>query len=133
MSAPCSRDRGSMIRLKAITITCLVGLSASPVSGAGFETIVLKDGQRITGEVVAEKASALYVDLGFDVLRVPREQVARRVKAEEAVRIAVGPGQGPVDDSSGFFSSGLLKPSPVKELVAKFGEAVVSIETPSSK
>ena len=36
-------------------------------------------------------------------------------------------------DPSGLFSSGILKPSPVKELVAGFGEAVVSIETPSGK
>jgi serine protease Do len=34
---------------------------------------------------------------------------------------------------SGFYSSGVLKPSPVKELVGKYGEAVISIETPSSK
>src|SRR5271157_4015137 len=41
--------------------------------------------------------------------------------------------QGMDIDPSGFFSSGMLRPSPVKELVSKFGEAVVSIETPSGK
>jgi serine protease Do len=36
-------------------------------------------------------------------------------------------------DPSGFFVSALLKPAPVKELVQKYGEAVISIETPSGK
>ena len=36
-------------------------------------------------------------------------------------------------DASGFYTTGVLKPSPVKELVSKFGEAVISIETPSGK
>jgi len=123
-----------MLGLTTITLACLTSLFGAPGGGAsGFETLILRDGQRITGEVIAEKSGALYVDLGFDVLRVPRDQVARRAKLEEAARLASGAAQGPVEDASGFFSSGLLRPSPVKELVAKFGEAVVSIETPSSK
>ena len=43
---------------------------------AEFETVILKDGQRVTGEVVAEKANALYVDLGYDILRIPRDQIS---------------------------------------------------------
>ncbi len=53
-------------------------LTCRPAVAAGFETVILKDGQRITGEVVAEKATALYVDLGYDLLRIPRDQVLRR-------------------------------------------------------
>ena len=55
-------------------------------SAAVFETLILKDGHRVTGEVVAEKQDALYVDLGFDLLRIPRDQVVRRGKPGEAVR-----------------------------------------------
>src|SRR3954453_19570754 len=122
-----------MLGLTTITLACLTGPFGVPGGGAsGFETLILRDGQRITGEVIAEKSGALYVDLGFDVLRVPRDQVGRRAKLEEAAGLASGATQAPVEDASGFFSSGLLRPSPVKELVAKFGEAVVSIETPSS-
>ena len=61
------------------------GLLACPMAcAAGFETVILKDGQRITGEVVAEKSNALYVDLGYDILRIPRDQVLRRAKVDEA-------------------------------------------------
>jgi serine protease Do len=118
--------------LSWMAASMLVGLLAPGSFGADFETLTLKDGQRITGEVVAEKANAIYIDLGYDLLRIPRDQIVKRSKGEEA-RTLTRPAQGVEVDPSGFFSSGVMKPLPVKELVAKFGESVVSIETPSSK
>src|SRR5262245_39184352 len=114
-------------------VALVIGLIANSPAWAGFETLILKDGQRITGEVVAEKQNALYVDLGYDLLRIPRDQIARRTKVDEAVRSAGSASQGVENDPSGLFSSGVLRPFSVKELVSRFGEAVVSIETPSSK
>ncbi|OJW15704.1 MAG: peptidase S1 [Planctomycetales bacterium 71-10] len=106
---------------------------AGEALGDGFETIVLKDGQRVVGDVVAEKPEALYVDLGYDLLKVPRESIARRAKGEEASGEVVAKPGTTVADPSGFFATGSLRPAPVKELVAKHGEAVVAIETPSGK
>jgi serine protease Do len=119
--------------VRAVAIVGLLAMADPGVWADGFETLVLKDGQRITGEVVAEKPHALYVDLGFDLLRVPREQILRRAKGEDAMRGTALTAPGVEEDPSGFFSSGSLKALPVKELVARFGEAVVSIETPSGK
>jgi serine protease Do len=116
----------------AASVLCL---AVGTAPGGVLETLVLKDGQRVTGDVVAEKPNAVYVDLGYDLLRVPKDQIARRAKVDEESAVA-GPSAavvGVVDDPSGLFSTGLLKASAVKELVAKFGEAVISIETPSGK
>jgi serine protease Do len=99
----------------------------------GFETVLLKDGQRVTGEVVAEKSNALYVDLGYDLLRIPRDQVARRTKVGEADSAPRGSTRSAEPETSGFYSTGVLKPAGVKELVTQYGEAVISIETPSGK
>jgi serine protease Do len=116
------------------TALALLGFNIAPRLPAGeFETIILKDGQRVVGEIVAEKPGALYVDLGYDLLRVPRDQVLRRARLDETSTVARGPARGPQLDTSGFYTSGVLKPSPVKELVGRFGEAVISIETPSGK
>ncbi len=109
-----------------------------PAEGrAASEVIDLKDGHQITGEVVAEKANALYVDLGFDVVRVPRDQVARRGKPGEAgaaaVASATASGRAAESDPTGFYAAGPLRAAPVKDLVARYGEAVISIETPSGK
>ena len=118
--------------LRVVAAAGLAWLMVPFASAGVFETLILKDGQRVTGEVVAEKQNALYVDLGYDLLRIPRDQIVRRAKLDEALRAAPA-SQGMDIDPSGFFSSGMLRPSPVKELVSKFGEAVVSIETPSGK
>ena len=105
-------------------------------SGMGWwpsEVIVLKEGHQVTGEVVAEKPQALFVDIGYDILRIPRDQVVRRGKVGEVAASAAA-ASGPVDsDPTGFFATGSLKPTPVKELVQTYGEAVISIETPSGK
>jgi len=50
---------------------CSPGLAAS-------EVIELKDGHQVVGEVVAEKANFLFVDLGFDIVKIPKDQVLRR-------------------------------------------------------
>ncbi len=100
----------------------------------GPEVIGLRDGHQVTGEVVAEKAGALYIDLGFDILRIPRDQVVHRSKpGEGGVPAASAAGRLSDADPTGFSFSGPLKPAPVKELVRQYGEAVISIETPSGK
>jgi serine protease Do len=109
----------------------LGGLGAGRVAAAP-EEIGLRDGHQVTGEVIAEKANALYVDLGFDILRIPRDQVVHRGKPGEGGPGAAG-ARAVDSDPSGFSFSGPLKPAPVKELVHQYGEAVVSIETPSGK
>jgi serine protease Do len=113
----------------------LVGVLLAGVS-AGWsdrEVIQLKDGHQVTGEVVAEKSTALFVDLGFDVIRVPRDQIVGRGKPGEAGRPEGPPARGDDSDPSGFFDSRSMKSLPVKELVQTFGEAVISIETPTGK
>ncbi len=96
--------------------------------------IELKDGHQVVGEVIAEKPDTLFVDLGFDVLKIPRDQVASRRKSTEAAKAAPGPPVASSDvDPTGFFMTADLKPTPVKELVHRFGEAVISIETPGGK
>ncbi len=125
--------------LRASTIVSawvvMVGLAA-PSAWAARETIVLRDGHELLGEVVLEKANAIYVDLGFDVVRVPRDQIVRRGEPLKGVGRSIGGLAASVsdEDPTGFFATGALKGAvSVKELVNQFGEAVISIETPGGK
>ena len=116
-------------------LTALLGLAliAPQASRADVERIVLKDGAEITGEVLAEKSKVIYVDVGFDVVAVPIQEIVRR-GAPDMVAPANEPGTSPAssdDPADGFFVTRTLTPRPVNELVADHGEAVVSIETPS--
>lgn len=102
------------------------------VARGDSETITLKDGQKVVGEIVADRATAIFVDLGYDLLRIPKDQIRKRVKGQEMGSGAQA-GRGPEIESSRFYSTGTLKPTGVNELVHRFGEAVISIETPSGK
>jgi len=112
----------------------LVFCLSSGRATAGVEVIALRDGHQMTGEVVAEKPGAIYVDLGFDVVRVPRDQIISRSQPGQAEKAGAAPaGRGDDSDPSGFFESRALRAAPVKDLVKTYGEAVVSIETPTAK
>lgn len=99
------------------------------------DVVELKDGHQVVGEVLAEKPGALYVDLGFEVIRIPRDQVVGRKKAGQAAAVAAPTAAAPAHDvdPTGLYQTAPLRPMPVKELVHRFGEAVISIETPSGK
>jgi len=130
-------EGGGVLLVRCLQTTAVMGLcwllAVSTVEAAEFETVILKDGQRVTGEIVAERATALYVDLGYDILRIPKDQILRRAKVDDSGPGAKSPVRASVLDTSGFYTTGVMKPSAVKELVDKFGEAVISIETPSGK
>ena len=71
----------------------------------------MKDGHQVTGEVLAEKPNALFVDLGFDVVRIPRDQVVgRRKRGAEAV---AGAATAPSDaDPKGFYKTAGARSGP---------------------
>ncbi len=111
----------------------MVATFIGTLAGAA-DVIELKDGHQVIGDVIAEKPTTLFVDLGFDVLKIPRDQVTSRRKSTEAAKAAPGiPVAASDGDPTGFFLTTELKTTPVKELVHRFGEAVVSIETPGGK
>ena len=87
LSASRARE-GSCCLLRCFRIPALMGFlclaAFSALEAAEFEVVILKDGQRVTGEVVADKPNALYVDLGYDILRIPRDQILRRAKIDES-------------------------------------------------
>ncbi|MBL8808664.1 MAG: trypsin-like peptidase domain-containing protein [Planctomycetaceae bacterium] len=83
----------------------------------------MKSGQRIEGEVLKVQKDTLFVDVGVDVVRIPVDQIQERITAEPAKPEAA-------KSETGIFMSSDLPERTVKELVSKFGEGVVLIETP---
>jgi serine protease Do len=124
-----SRALGKTAAAALLGLGCLVGPSGA--TAAEPEVIELKDGHQVTGEVVAEKASALFVDLGFDVVKIPKDQIVNRRKRGEASPAgSAGPVVATDSDPKGFYKITPGKSRPVKELVREFGEGVISVETP---
>jgi Trypsin-like serine proteases, typically periplasmic, contain C-terminal PDZ domain len=98
------------------------GLLTAPVFG--LSTLKLKNGAVIQGDILAERADRVVLDLGFTVLTVPRDEIDR-ITAENAPEAAE-------DESSGdlYRTSSGRPVLTVKENVERVAEAVVQVRTP---
>ena len=142
------------LRMFARIITVLALLAGISLGSA--ETIQLRDKTSVTGKILAEKKDQLVVDLGFTVLVVPRNQVAKIVHEDSAPapsKTNVRPSSpalatpppvvtpAPIAPSSSASSAELsdnlfhiarapLSEKSVRDLVNQLGEAVVQVRTP---
>jgi len=121
----------------------LSALVACGLPSALADTIQLKDKAAISGKVLAEKSDQIVVDLGYTVLIVPRNQVLKILRGDDATAAtkrshgskpaAGGAALEVTEPKAGFYSAPAKLP-PVRsvlELVNQIGEAVVQVRTPS--
>lgn len=88
-------------------------------------TVELTQGGSVRGEILSESAERIVVDLGFSILPVPRDAVARVVRegAASAATEASGPDLYRIDP--------VARTQAVKDLVNAIGDRVVLVKTPS--
>jgi serine protease Do len=87
------------------------------------DVIELKSGQKIEAPVLKEESDALFLDLGFDVLRVPTASINKRTHRDAAPPAATA--------EADCFLTARLPVRTVKELAATYGEGVVLVQTPA--
>lgn len=95
------------------------------LTGPGDDTLTLVDGRTLTGQVLKETDSALFLDIGFSVIEVPRASVAVRSQSD------VDADTAPAASDGKLWSSADLPALSVSAAVERFGEAVVIVRTPS--
>ena len=71
---------GAFVRIMLLMFA--VSCSFCLVCNSFADTIVLKEGQRLTGDILAEKETHIYLDIGFTVLTIPREKILKYERAE---------------------------------------------------
>jgi len=115
---------------------------AAGLSSAMADTIQLKENAAITGRILAEKPDQIAVDVGYTVLVIPRNQVAKVLRSDAPASAAKprrgargGEGSGSVetDEARPGFYSAAGKPAAIRtvlELATQLGGAVVQIRTP---
>jgi serine protease Do len=101
---------------------CVLLLAAAAPAYA--DVLELKSGQKIEAPVLKESSDALYVDLGFDVVRVPTAMISKRNHKTDS-----GPPPGAAETDC--FLTARLPVRTVKELAATYGEGVVLVQTPA--
>lgn len=93
------------------------------------DELVLKSQAAITGNILVEKSDQVVIDLGYTVLTVPRNQIAKIKRKKEAVAESQAP--VPTLTKKGlYFTSTRATEQPVRDLVGQIGEAVVQVRTP---
>lgn len=99
-------------------------------AAADAEVITLNDGQRIKAPIIHQNTETVIVDLGFDLLRIPRKSV-RDIAAAEKSPDADSGGQAVATDD--LYSTRDMPPRSVKQLAERFGEGVVLVSSPSGR
>jgi len=106
------------------------------------DKIVLKEGQTLTGEIILEKETQLYVDIGVTVLTIPKDKILRYEYAEatetkdadvsDANTPAAGAGspQSPASGPDRMYKTADLKKTTIEKCVDAVSEAVVKISSP---
>ena len=113
----------------------LVGLWACALCLA--DTIVLKEGQRLTGDILAEKETQLYVDVGVTVLTIPKEDILEyeytdELKIEDADFNDLYAEIDKVQPSAGqLYRTANLKKTTIEKCVDAFSESVVKVSSPA--
>lgn len=110
-----------------IVLTCFLQVAAPQVEEAPLVVappvvLHLGEGKELVGQIAKETNEAVFLDIGFDILRIPHTFIVRR----EAVGAKTEDEGLVVED---LFSRAELPEVSVKEGVRRVGEAVVKIES----
>ena len=105
------------------------GGTASPAAD-GRTLIMLKNGNRLSGEVLKEKADSVVLDLGFTVLTVPADDILeRRLESQAAADLK---SEGGPDRIYTEADPRALPERPVKALADELAGSVALVQTPAA-
>ena len=91
-----------------------------------FHTFELKNGSEIKGEIILERPDFYYVDLGFQLMPVPKTSVLRLMDVESKGDAVVNLSK----EDSLYEVSNDRSDQPIREWVDQLGEAVALVQTP---
>jgi len=100
------------------------------------DTVVLKQGHSLTGSILAEKKTQIYLDIGLTVLTIPKDKI---LKYEYTGTVELQPEAGQkitdkelsVDDPAQLYRTADLKKTTIEKCVEAVSEAVVKINSPA--
>lgn len=110
----------------------------------GGDTIQLKDQAALTGKILTEKKDTVYLDVGYTVLSIPKNQIVKLVRSSDSepeapakastrgATATPAPVPAPTTDPGALYAvaTGQEAERSVRDLVASLGEAVVQVRTP---
>ncbi len=116
--------RHTVWRATLLLSVCAGSFGLAGLHPAAADEILLKKGQRISGEVLKETDEAIFVDLGVEVVRVPLDEIRSRSASETSSKMEE-------TSARGIYTVGRMTERSIKALAELLGPAVVLVSTPS--
>lgn len=120
----------SMFRLWALA--CLIGPLTLILSG---EVVKLKDGAWLKGKILKQNQSVVIMDLGYDVIRIPRSEVAD-ISITDHRETSGGPGAASpyaLEEDHPLYTAKALETLTVADSAGHSQEAVVLVRSPGGQ
>ena len=127
--------------MKSKILTILIFVNISLLNSACFaDTIILKQGQTLTGDILAEKETLLYLDIGITVVTVPKEEILeyKYTKAHKAENIDVidvndlsVKAEKQQEPAGQLYKTAKLEKTTIEKCVDEYSEAVVTVSSPA--
>jgi serine protease Do len=98
------------------------------------DTVVLKKGQSLTGSILAEKKTLVYLDIGVTVLTIPKEDI---LEYEYTNQLPNSGSQSQIEnrkskiENSQLYHTANLEKTTIEKCVDAFSEAVVKVSSPA--
>lgn len=109
---------------QSLNVSLCIAFAILAASASHADTIVLKSGQQIVGQVLKVQQDSVFVDIGVDVVRIPLDRISERIEDNPSAK------PEEIKTDSGLLQSAKLQVRTVKELVSRFAEGVVLVQTP---
>ena len=102
----------------------------------GADTVVLKEGQALTGDILTEKKSQLIIDIGVMVLSIPKDSILKyeyehTIEGQRAADINAVVIENKIEDTSNLYRTAELEKETIEKGVEAVSEAVVKVSTPA--
>ncbi len=114
-------------------------LVSGPLFCLAADTVILKQGQIITGDILAEKQNKIILDIGLTVLDIPKQEIldikyeqdANQIDAQKQNdQMAENNEQTP--DAGKLYSTAKREKTTVEKAVEQVAEAVVKVKSPTA-
>jgi serine protease Do len=94
------------------------------------DTVLLKQGQTLTGEILAEKQDLLILDIGISILTIPKDKILEYQYGQTADNLPSVTAGRPTDQPS-LYKTASLKKTSIEKCVDAVSEAVVKVSSPA--
>ncbi|MBN1818629.1 MAG: trypsin-like peptidase domain-containing protein [Sedimentisphaerales bacterium] len=117
--------------MKYINWVWVAVLAAAMVSSANAETVILKSGATISGQILQRNQNRTIVDLGYTVLAIPADQI---LSIETDSDVAVQSDSPPAGQAHRYlYRTADLKPRSLQQCYEMVAEAVVMVSRPGGQ